>query len=227
MVAMQKMFLAQERAAMGMADVASDVRVMRKEQDSHRYDLRLLKANVGELISADRAYALELEHARDRLESSMSRAGGSADPVGSAFDKEQMMDEMMKAMESQMEKMVEERVKAHLKSARIEEATVLGEPQAEPAWSASELNRHYANGTVLPPRNGLKSDVASARQAKEEGDEPHFLALRQEFLKSQLLAERAQGIKNEAIGDATRSLEADLARLERNMLGASRALDRG
>ena len=31
---------------MGMADVASDVRVMRKEQDSHRYDLRLLKASV-------------------------------------------------------------------------------------------------------------------------------------------------------------------------------------
>ena len=45
--AMQNAFMAQEKAAMGMADVASDVRAMRKEQDSHRYDLRLLKASVG------------------------------------------------------------------------------------------------------------------------------------------------------------------------------------
>jgi hypothetical protein len=36
---------------MGMADVASDVRVMRKEQDSHRYDLRLLKASVDSINS--------------------------------------------------------------------------------------------------------------------------------------------------------------------------------
>ena len=232
MVAMQKVFLAQERAAMGMADVASDVRVMRKEQDSHRYDLRLLKASVGDLISADRAYALELEHAQHRLESSMSRASGPGGPSGGgSFDRGQMMGEIMQAMESRMDKMVEEKVRVRLGNERagmqvMMEAASRETHQAKQAnaWSASELNHHYANGTALPQHNTLFSADAARRDVVDD-DERQLVALRQEYLKSQQVAERAQGIQNEAISDATRSLEADLARLEKNMLGASRDLN--
>ena len=115
--AMQNAFMAQEKAAMGMADVASDVRAMRKEQDSHRYDLRLLKASVGELISSDRAYALELEQARRRLESSVSAAAESS---ARGFDRQSVMAEMMQEFEGRVEKMVEEKVLACL-SRREEE----------------------------------------------------------------------------------------------------------
>ena len=58
---MSKLLQVLERQQMANSDLKEDVELLKKNDSSHRYDLRLLKASVGELISADRSYSLEVE----------------------------------------------------------------------------------------------------------------------------------------------------------------------
>ena len=228
--AMQKSFLAQEQSAMNMADTASDVVSMRKELDSHRYDLRLLKANVGELISADRAYALELDQARSRLENCMAQAATAASlaapPAASRSDHEGLMREIMEAMQSRMEEIVEAKVNAIIgrnHRARISSAEEERQDKLQQASTAQELNHHYANGTVFPLRNQFTERIDPRIEKQcipNMDDERELLELRREFLKSQLVTERAQGIQNQEIQNATRDFESDLARLEKAVIHA-------
>ena len=182
--ALQKAFLAQERVAMQHADVAEDVRVIKKEQDSHRYDLRLLKSNVGELISADRAYSLEMEQARNRLERSMQAAAVTM-PASCNFHVDNIIAGVVKALEGQIDSIVDARVNSYLSAST--------KPSAKNGYEGIEIAK----------KQDLIPDKRSSYELDREAD--RRMKLHDEFLKS----------------DATRSLESDLERLERNVMAAN------
>lgn len=211
--ALQKAFLAQERIAMQHADVAEDVRAMKKEQDSHRYDIRLLKANVGELISADRAYSLEVEQARHRLERSMQ---ASAVTTSSNFHVDQIIAGVVKTLERHIDGIVDARVHAYLSSSN--------RPNTKAKTRGTNMSQNVLAGTGHG--RSLDSQISTGNKSNsitQIGNYPNH-ELHDEFLKSKLVAEGARSIANPRIDDATRSLESDLERLERNVMAANNSI---
>ena len=82
----------------------------------------------------------------------------------------------------------------------------------------------YEDGFPLSPgKAALNTSIDTGNGSDDVKRE--LSALRQEILKSHIVAERARGIENPAISNATRSLEEDLERLEKNVLGTSSDLD--
>ena len=105
---MSKLLQVLERQQMANSDLKEDVELLKKNDSSHRYDLRLLKASVGELISADHSYSLEVEQSV-RLARQMLRE---------AFGEQRtyLTREISEAVKLEVLNIIEARLATHLES---------------------------------------------------------------------------------------------------------------
>ena len=105
---MSKLLQVLERQQMANSDLKEDVELLKKNDSSHRYDLRLLKASVGELISADHSYSLEVE----------SSVGLARQMLREAFGEQRtyLTREISEAVKLEVLNIIEARLATHLES---------------------------------------------------------------------------------------------------------------
>ena len=105
---MQTLLSAVERQAMSSMDVKDDVAMLQKSDSSHRYDLRLLKTSVGELMSADRSYSLEINQSVSEAKQLLREAFGQQRTF--------LTRDIAETVKHEVLRIVDEKLKIHLET---------------------------------------------------------------------------------------------------------------
>jgi hypothetical protein len=106
-----KHFYVLERQVLSNADLKDDVEVLKRNDSTNRYDLRLLKASVGELISADKSYSLELEQSVASAKQMLRSAFGE--------QKRSLTHEIGETVKLEVLNLVDKRLASHLENTSI------------------------------------------------------------------------------------------------------------
>jgi hypothetical protein len=93
---------------MSTMDVKDDVAMLQKSDSSHRYDLRLLKTSVGELMSADRSYALEVNQSVSEAKQLLREAFGQ--------QRTYLTRDIAETVKHEVLRIVDEKLKIHLET---------------------------------------------------------------------------------------------------------------
>ena len=105
---MNTLLSAVERQAMSSMDVKDDVAMLQKSDSSHRYDLRLLKTSVGELMSADRSYSLEINQSVSEAKQLLREAFGQQRTF--------LTRDIAETVKHEVLRIVDEKLKIHLET---------------------------------------------------------------------------------------------------------------
>jgi len=210
---MKALLSAVERQAMSSIDLRDDVDILKKNDSSHRYDLRLLKTSVGDLLTSDKAYGLEVEQSVSNAKLILREAFGEQQTYLTRDILETVKQEVLQIVDSKLNMHLET---SSAEAARAADQIIRRDRESEAYYRRTTNSRSYQVET----NNGGQNEV-------HDGDNISFRSTTNQQLFSdpsitmttKVMQENTQDLEEEFDADKM-ELEMDLLRLEERIKSA-------
>ena len=216
---MQTLLSAVERQSYKASDLQDDVEILKKNDSSHRYDLRLLKTSVGELMSSDRSYSLEVEQSVSHAKQLLQQAFGE--------HRSYLTREICETVQQKVLALVDYKLQSHLETTSTEAAraanNIINRDRESEAYYINTTQRRQTDdlNTSIPRQNqnetSFRSNASSSRMnttkmTSQNGIDPFLIP-------SSRAQESTHELEEEFDADKV-ELEMDLLRLEERIKAA-------